>query len=235
MTRRSQKKAAAAAVTTRPSAVPGWLLGLLLVAAALAAYLRVWHSGFIWDDDAHLVRPELATLHGLWRIWSEPGATQQYYPVLYSAFWLELHLWGYSAAGYHGLNVVLHGAAAWLLFLALRRLSVPGALLAAFAFALHPVCVESVAWISEQKNTLSAVFYLAAALAYLRFDKGRRPAWYAAGTFLFCLALLSKTVTATLPAALLVVAWWKRGRLSWRGDVAPLSPPGSPSGPRRVP
>jgi protein O-mannosyl-transferase len=226
MSRRLQSKAAGAGAPSpsRPWAAPSWLLGLLLVAAALAAYLRVWHAGFIWDDDAHLIRPELAALHGLWRIWSEPGATQQYYPVLYSAFWLELHLWGYSAAGYHGLNVVLHGAAAWLLFLALRRLSVPGAFLAAAAFALHPVCVESVAWVSEQKNTLSAVFYLAAALAYLRFDAGRRPAWYAAGTLLFCLALLSKTVTATLPAALLVVLWWKRGRLSWKGDAAPLAP-----------
>jgi Flp pilus assembly protein TadD len=200
------------------------LPGLFLMAAALVAYLGVWHAGFIWDDDAHLVRPELATLHGLWRIWSEPGATQQYYPFLYSAFWLELRLWGYAAAGYHGLNVALHGAAAWLLWVALRRLSVPGAFLAACAFALHPACVESVAWVSEQKNTLSAVFYLAAALAYLRFDAGRSPAWYAAGTLLFCLALLSKTVTATLPAALLVVLWWKRGRLSWKGDAAPLAP-----------
>jgi tetratricopeptide (TPR) repeat protein len=225
MSRRPERTAAAATASpTRPWAAPGWLLGLLLAGAALVAYQRVLHAGFIWDDDAHLTRPDLATLHGLWRIWSEPGATQQYYPVLYSAFWLELHLWGYSAAGYHALNVVLHGAAAWLLFLALRRLSVPGAFLAAAAFALHPVCAESVAWVSEQKNTLSAVFYLAAALAYLRFDAGRSPSWYAAGTVLFCLALLSKTVTATLPAALLVVLWWKRGRLSWKGDAAPLAP-----------
>ncbi len=229
MSQRSQTKARAAARApaaspTRRRELPAWLPALLLMAAALAAYLRVWHAGYIWDDDAHLTRPDLATLHGLWRIWSEPGATQQYYPVLYSAFWLELRLWGYAAAGYHGINVVLHGLAAWLLLLALRRLSVPGALLAALAFALHPVCVESVAWVSEQKNTLSAVFYLAAALAYLRFDSGRRAGWYAAATLLFCLALLSKTVTATLPAALLVVLWWKRGRLSWRGDAAPLAP-----------
>jgi protein O-mannosyl-transferase len=226
MSRRSHRNPAVAAAPSpgRPWTAPVWLPGLLLMAATLAAYLRVWHAGFIWDDDAHLIRPELATLHGLWRIWSEPGATQQYYPVLYSAFWLELRLWGYAAAGYHGLNVVLHGAAAWLLWTALRRLSVPGAFLASCAFALHPVCVESVAWVSEQKNTLSAVFYLAAALAYLRFDATRRPAWYAAGTLLFCLALLSKTVTATLPAALLVVLWWKRGRLSWKDDAAPLAP-----------
>ena len=106
----------------------------------------------------------------------------------------------------------------------LRRLAVPGAWLAALLFALHPVCVESVAWIAEQKNTLSAVLYFCAALAYLRFDADRRGRGYALATGLFLLALLTKTVTATLPAALLVVFWWKRGRLSWRRDVAPLAP-----------
>ena len=203
---------------------PDWLVGLLLMAATLLVYEHVWHAGFVWDDDAHVIRPELRPLRGLWRLWFEPGATQQYYPVLYSAFWLELRMWGYSAPGYHLANLVLHGTAAWLLYRALRRLSVPGAFLAAFAFALHPVCVESVAWISEQKNTLSAAFYLAAALAYLNFDGRRRLSWYALGTLLFGLALLSKTVTATLPAALLVVIWWKRGRISWKGDAAPLAP-----------
>jgi tetratricopeptide (TPR) repeat protein len=225
MSQRSRTKARRVeAAPAHPWLAPGWLPGLLLLAATLLVYQRVWHAGFVWDDDAHVIRPELQPLRGLWRIWFEPGATQQYYPVLYSAFWLELRLWGYSAPGYHLANLVLHGTAAWLLYLALRRLCVPGALLGACAFALHPVCVESVAWISEQKNTLSAVFYLAAALAYLRFDAGRRPAWYALGMLLFGLALLSKTVTATLPAALLVVIWWKRGRVSWRGDVLPLAP-----------
>ena len=204
---------------------PGdWLAFLLLAAAAFIAYQRVWHAGFVWDDDAHVIRPELRSLHGLGRIWAEPGATQQYYPVLSTAFWLESHMWGYSALGYHLANVMLHAAVACLLYRALRRLSVPGAFLAACAFALHPVCVESVAWVSEQKNTLSAVFYLAAGLAYLRFEGERRRRWYALGLLLFVLALLSKTVTATLPAALLVVAWWRRGRLSWKGDAMPLAP-----------
>jgi tetratricopeptide (TPR) repeat protein len=163
-------------------------------------------------------------LHSLWRIWSEPGATQQYYPVLYSAFWAEHRLWGDSAACYHLANVLLHVAAACLLLRFLHRLAVPGALLGAALFAVHPVCVESVAWISEQKNTLSAVFCFLAALAYLAFDRGRRTRDYAGGLALFALALLSKSVAATLPAALLVVFWWKRGRLSWRGDVLPLAP-----------
>ena len=106
----------------------------------------------------------------------------------------------------------------------LRRLAIPGAYLAAAIFALHPVHVESVAWITEQKNTLSAVFYLAAMLVYLRFDQTRKTPWYCWALGLFVLGLLSKTVTATLPAALLVIFWWQRGRLSWRRDVLPLVP-----------
>jgi tetratricopeptide (TPR) repeat protein len=205
-------------------------LGYSLVGAgavALAVFGAYWpalHGGFVWDDDGHVTRPELRTLHGLWRIWLEPGATQQYYPVLHSAFWLEHRLWGDSPAGYHVANVLLHLAACLLLYRVLRRLAVPGAFLGAAAFALHPVCVESVAWISEQKNTLSTVFYLGAALAYLRFDERRRPASYAAATCLFILAILSKSVTASLPAAILVVVWWKRGRISVKADVLPLVP-----------
>ena len=206
--------------------MPGgdWLLGLLLLGATLAAYLPVWHAGLIWDDDGHVTRAGLRPLGGLWRIWFEPGATQQYYPLLHTAFWAEHRLWGDAALGYHLANVALHASAAWLLYLVLRRLSLPGALLAAWAFALHPVCVESVAWVSEQKNTLSAVFYLAAALAYLGFDGTRRPAPYALSLILFAAALATKTVTATLPAALLVVLWWRRGPLSWKNDALPLAP-----------
>jgi protein O-mannosyl-transferase len=192
--------------------------------AAIAAYWPALRGGFVWDDDAHVTRPDLRSLHGLWRIWSEPGATQQYYPVLHSLFWAEHRLWGGAALDYHLANLVLHLAACLLLFLVLRRLAVPGAALAAAVFALHPVCVESVAWISEQKNTLSTAFYLGAALAFLRFDEKRRPAAYAAATCLFVFALLSKSVTASLPAALLVVFWWRRGRISWKRDVLPLVP-----------
>ncbi len=223
-TPRAPAPGAAGPPPARPWRGRDWLIAVLLAAATAVAYIGVRNAGFIWDDDSHVIRPELGSLHGLLRIWFEPGATQQYYPVLYSAFWVELHLFGYTALGYHLANVALHAAAACLLYCVLRRLSVPGALLGAAAFALHPVCAESVAWISEQKNTLSAVFYLAAALAYLGFDEGRRARWYAPATALFALALLGKSVTATLPAALLVVLWWRRGSLSWRSDVAPLVP-----------
>lgn len=196
----------------------------LIFFAVLLAYWPALGGGFIWDDAGHVTRPDLQSLSGLGRIWFELGATQQYYPLLHSAFWVEHRLWGDSPLGYHLLNVLLHATAACLFGVVLRRLAVPGAWFAALLFALHPVCVESVAWIAEQKNTLSTVLYLCAALAYLRFDAERRRSAYALATALFVAALFTKTVTATLPAALLVVFWWQRGRLSWRGDVLSLLP-----------
>jgi tetratricopeptide (TPR) repeat protein len=190
----------------------------------LLAYFPALKGGFLWDDDAHVTGPALRPLVGLWRIWFEAGATQQYYPLLHSAFWIEHRMWGDSVLGYHLANAALHAAAAWLVVLVLRRLCFPCPLLAGLIFALHPVCVESVAWISEQKNTLSAVLYLGSALLYLRFDGERRRVLYSWAFGLYVLALLTKSVTATLPAALLVVLWWQRGGLGWRRDVRPLVP-----------
>ena len=200
-----------------------WLLALVLLLTCIA-YLPAMRGGFIWDDDAHVTRPELRSAHGLYRIWFDVGATQQYYPLLHSAFWLEQKLWGDDPLGYHLVNVLLHCGVVCLVYVVLRRLEMPGALLAAAIFAVHPVEVESVAWITEQKNTLSAVFYLGAMLAYLRFDEARKASSYWLAIALFALGLATKTVTATLPAALLVIFWWQRGKLSWRSDVRPLVP-----------
>jgi tetratricopeptide (TPR) repeat protein len=206
----------------------------LVVCATLLAYLPALRGGFIWNDSDYVTAPALRSLAGLLRIWTRVGATQQYYPLLHSAFWVQHRLWGDSPLGYHLATVLLHAASAVLFALVLRRLLSGGpeegqplggaAWLAALVFALHPVHVESVAWISEQKNTASLAFYLAAALAYLRFDEDRRPGSYAAALGLFACSLLCKTVTATLPAALLVVFWWRRGGLRWRRDVVPLIP-----------
>lgn len=196
----------------------------LVLVATLAAYLPSLTGGFLWDDPGHVTNPTLQPWSGLLRIWFEPGATQQYYPLLHSAFWLEHRLWGDATLGYRLVNVLWHATSACLLVAILRRLALPGALFAGLIFALHPVAVESVAWISEQKNTLSTVCYLAAMLAWLRFEEDRRPSRYALASLWFLAALLAKTVTATLPGALLVIAWWRRGRLSWRDDVLPLLP-----------
>lgn len=196
----------------------------LIFCAALAAYWPALRGGVLWDDGSHITAPALRSLHGLWRIWFDLGATQQYYPLLHSAFWVEHRLWGDAVLGYHLTNVLLHALAACLVVPIVRKLALPGAWLAGLIFALHPVCVETVAWISEEKSTLSAVFYLAAALVYLQYDESHNRKHYFWALALFILALLSKTVTATLPAALLVVFWWKRGSPGLRRHIRPLGP-----------
>jgi len=196
----------------------------VIFATAVLIYIPCLKGGVLWNDPDYLTTPALSSLHGLWRIWFEVGATQQYYPLLHSAFWVEHRLWGDSMLGYHLINVLLHAGVASLFGLVLRRLATPGAFFAALIFAAHPVFAESVAWITEQKNTLSGVFFLASALAYLHFDQKRTPGLYAGALFLFACAVLSKTVTAPLPAALLVILWWQRGRLCWKKDVLPLVP-----------
>lgn len=201
-----------------------WLFGLLLLAATLTIYQSAWKGGFIWDDDQHLTRPEMRSLAGLRDIWTRPGTTPQYYPVVHSVFWAEYALWGDSPLGYHLVSLLLHVICGLLLWKILRRLEVKGAWLAAAIFVLHPVQVESAAWLTEIKNTLSGAFYLGAALVYLRFDSERKRTSYAIALGLFLLGLMSKSVIATLPAALLVVFWWKRGTLSWKRDVVPLIP-----------
>jgi len=206
--------------------------GVLIVLVVLLAYLPVLRCGFIWDDDAYVTEnPTLHDLGGLQRIWFEVGAVPQYYPLVHTTFWLEYHLWGLHPLGYHLVNVLLHATAAILLWQVLLRLRIRGAWLAAVIFALHPVCVESVAWITERKNVLSAVFYFAAAMAYLRFAgleeavTSNRRRWYCywGALVLFMAAMLSKTVTCSLPAALLLVCWWKKDRVQ-RGEILPLLP-----------
>ncbi|MGA2177098.1 MAG: tetratricopeptide repeat protein [Verrucomicrobiota bacterium] len=207
-----------------PDSPPLAIVMALLLIATVVAYQPAWNGKPIWDDAAHLTYPELRSLTGLVRIWTEPGVTQQYYPVAFSVFWVEHKLWGDATLGYHLVNILLHVTAALLLLKILQTLQVPAAGLAAAIFALHPVEVETVAWISELKNTLSAVCYFGSALAWLRFDRTRNKAAYAVALVLFVLGLMAKTVIASLPAALLVVFWWRRGKLSWKQDVLPLTP-----------
>ncbi len=226
-----------------PSRQPkSWVMVLLVFGLVLLCYWPALQGAILWDDPAHITRAELRSWAGLLRIWTDVHATQQFYPVLFSAFWIEHQLWGDTTLGYHLVNVILHATSCCLLALILRRLwSTPTASVeskispariippgtewfAALLFAVHPICVESVAWITEQKNTLSLMFYLLAGLAYLEFAAHRRRLVYGLATGLFLLALGSKTATVTLPAALLVVLWWKNGKLSWRRDINPLIP-----------
>jgi len=201
-----------------------WLFALVLLVATLLVYQPAWNGKPIWDDEIHITTPELRSSHGLARIWTDPAAAPQYYPFLGTIFWLEHKLWSDQTVPYHLLNILLHAVAALLLLKTLQQLEVKGAWLASALFALHPVQVESVAWICELKNTLSAVLGFASVTAYLNYDRQRTPRWYWVAISLFVLALMTKTVTAMLAPAVLIILWWKRGRLAWDRDVKPLVP-----------
>ncbi|HTY89360.1 MAG TPA: tetratricopeptide repeat protein [Candidatus Acidoferrum sp.] len=202
-------------------------LALLLIMMVLAVYWPALRGDFVWDDDAHIsANQTLRSLKGLGEIWFQPGATCQYYPLSFTVFWLDYHWWGLEPLGYHLQNVLLHGLAAVLLWQLLRRLDVPGAWLAGAIFAIHPVNVMSVAWMTELKNTLAAVLVLGAAWSYLRFAglgvyAARSPAgsdwrWGWLSLALFQLALLAKTAVSFLPVTLLLLLWWKGNLRRWR-------------------
>lgn len=201
-----------------------WLFGLILIVVTTLVYEPAWNGKPIWDDEIHITAPALRSMHGLARIWTEPSAAPQYYPVLHTVFWLEYKLWGGWPLPYHLLTILLHAVLALLVFQILRKLEVPGAWLAAFVFALHPVHVESVAWLSEIKNTLSGALAAAAMLAYLRYEEDRQPSAYLLALVIFVIGLMAKTAIVALPVVLLVVLWWKRGKFSWLRDVKPLTP-----------
>jgi protein O-mannosyl-transferase len=212
-----------------------WLLGLVLIAATVVAYLPALHGGFLFDDSMYISDNQtLRPWKGFWEIWFKPGATCQYYPLTFTGFWVGYHLWGLNPLGYHLVNVLLHGVVAMLLWQVLARLKVRGAWLAGAIFALHPVNVMSVAWMTELKNTLSGSLALGAAWAYVRFARlgvyateqgggavkgtvsGSDWGYYVLALALFQLALLAKTAVSFLPVTLLLAVWWQRERLCWR-------------------
>jgi tetratricopeptide (TPR) repeat protein len=199
----------------------------LIAAAAMLCYARSLWCGWIWDDDFYVWNnPALKTPGGIFDIWFRPLSIPQYYPLVHTTYWLEYRLWGDWPAGYHAVNVFLHAGNAVLLWLVLRRLAVPAAWLGALLFAVHPLGVESVAWVTERKNTLSLALALASLLAWLSFrDAGQhadRRRWYWLSLGLFAAALLSKTVTVSLIGVMLVITWWKTGRLTRRDALLAL-------------
>jgi len=192
------------------------------------AYQPVWHAGFIWDDNAYVTaNPLLTVQNGLWRIWFSFDSPSQYFPLVYTAFRLERALWGLNPAGYHWVNILLHVANALLLWRLLARMGVTGAWLAAAIFALHPVQVETVAWITELKNVLMLFFFLLTLMAWVEFlDEKTKRGWnfYALALIFYALALCAKTTACTLPAALLLILWLKEKPITrWRlVEIAPF-------------
>jgi len=197
-----------------------WLtLVKLLVGLTFIAYLPALRGGFVFDDGPLIIMNRLVRAHdGLYRFWFTTEASD-YYPLTGSFWWLQWRVFGYHAIGYHAVNILLHTANAILVWVILLRLKIPGAWLAGLVFALHPVNAATVAWISEQKNTLSMLFSAVAILLYLRFYEDGRWRWYGFSLAAFLLALFSKTAVVMLPVVLLGCVWWVRGRLRWKDLV----------------
>jgi len=182
----------------------------IIVGAVLLVYLPALRAGFVWDDEQLITsNPLLRTFSGLIEIWSG-GRTADYFPITNTAFWIEHHLFGDNPLGYHALNILLQAADAVLVWLVLRRLQIPGAWFAGLIFGIHPVHVESVAWISELKNVLAMFFTLLSILCFVEIDeKPRRRTWYILSLIFFALALLSKTQVVFMPTVLVLCLWWR--------------------------
>ena len=208
---------------SRRGALAALALGLLAGVCYLPAML--W-GGLNWDDHIWSQSRAVREWSGLSTIWSWPTRIEgevHYWPLTYTTFWLEHKIWGLAPAGYHVVNVLLHLLNSLLVWRLLLRLAVPGAWVAAAVFAVHPLHVESVAWIIERKDVLSGLFYLTAVLVWLRFLEQPRPWRYGLALLLFAAGLLSKSIVVTLPVALLILQWWKNGRITLR-DLRRLAP-----------
>src|SRR5438874_9953247 len=196
------------------------LPAVAVCALTVIVYRPAWNGQFVWDDDRYVANNHLLTApDGLRRIWFSLDAPSQYFPLAYTVLRIERALWDLNPAGYHWVNIVLHLGTALLVWCVLARLKVPGAWLAATIFALHPVQVESVAWISELKNVLMGFFFLLTLLTWIAYadakDKHRR-ILYAAALVFYLLALCAKSTACTLPAALLLVLWLKKKSIDRR-------------------
>ena len=202
--------------------MPKKMMPLLISVVTVLCYFPAIKNGYIWDDDLYVTKNlTLLDLQGLKRIWSELDATPQYYPVTFTTFWLEYQIWELQPVGYHVVNILIHILNAILIGRIFERISIPGAWLAALIFAIHPVHVESVAWITERKNVLSTLFYLLSLSTYLRFsgiilnetqtpkDSSPQVRLYVTSLLFLLCALGSKTVTCTFPATILLIVWWK--------------------------
>ena len=200
------------------------LIGLCVLVCV--SYYPSLGAGFVWDDFVFTEAPVIHAASGIWNIWFSPADIRQeahYWPIVYTTFWLEHKLWGLDPLGYHAVNLVLHLVNSLLVWRLMGRLAVPGAWLIAAVFAVHPVHVESVAWIIERKDLLSGLFYLTAFLTWTRFAETPTVKRYGLALALFVAGMLSKTIVVTLPAALLVWHWWRQGNVKVV-DVVRLAP-----------
>jgi tetratricopeptide (TPR) repeat protein len=206
-----------------------WFQALTLILFVILAYQPMWRAGFMWDDNLIVTsNPCVVGPIGLKEIWTTSAA--RFYPLVLSTFWLEHALWGLRPVPFHLVNILMHATSAVALWRVLRSLDFKGSWLGAAFWALHPVQVETVAWISEMKNTESCLFYLLTILFYIKGLKAGPASQAAAGRWNFALSLLfaaaamaSKSSTLLMPVVLGLCTWWVKGRWRWR-DMARIVP-----------
>lgn len=210
-----------AADRSQAAPLPTWLQAVLIPLVVLLIYIPAMRAEFVWDDDLHLHRNIVFAENGLYRAWFTTDYVN-YWPITSTSFWLEARLWDFEPTGFHVDNVLVHALSSLLIWRVLLRLKVPAAWLAAMVFAIHPVNVESVAWVTQRKNVLCLLFYSASLLCFLRFDAGRAVRWYWLAFAAFAASMLSKSAGATLPIVLLLFAWWQRGTITRRDVIRSL-------------
>lgn len=208
--------------TFASSTTAAWFAAGLLIVAVFFVYRPCWHGDWLWDDGVLVLYNPLLKPGQLAKIWV-PGSYLNFWPISYAAYWLEIRLFAYNPLGFHLVNIGLHAVAAILLWRMLVRLRLPGALLAAAIFALHPVNVETVAWISQLRGILSLDFALASLLLFLSYEQKLGRWRLALSLAAFVLSALSKGDVLTLPILLLALAWWQRGRIT-RQDLRRAAP-----------
>jgi Flp pilus assembly protein TadD len=201
----------------------------VIVLAGLWIYSPSYHGDWLWDDDqAITVNQMIQSPSGIFKIWTNPDGAD-YFPLTTSATWLQWQCFGPNATGYHAVTIAMHILTALLVWRLFQEMKLPGAWLGGLLFAIHPICVESVAWVSELKNTLSTPLFLLSAIHYLRFDSQADSASpravrnYGLSALFFLLAMLSKTAMVGMPIVILLHAWWKRGTVT-RRDLVVAAP-----------
>jgi Flp pilus assembly protein TadD len=216
------------------------LRAAVIVLAGLWVYSPAYHGDWLWDDDQlltqnltvqHRVSPDPSvppnSLQSLAKLWFNPDGAD-YFPLSYTALWAQWPFFGLRSTGYHVTTILLHIAGSLLLWALLAKMRIPGAWLSGLVFAIHPVCVESVAWVSETKNTLSLPLFLISAICWVsqddETDTAKRQRLYGISIVFFLLAMFAKTSIVAFPVVTLLYAWWKRGTVTMRDLIvaAPL-------------
>lgn len=195
-----------------------------IIASALWIFWPTVHGDWIADDSLYITDNKLLDdPQRLWKAWFQIGSFVEYYPIHETVQWLQWQLLGKNPFGYHLTNIVLHIVSAMLIWRLLSKLGCRFAWLGGMIFVVHPMMVESVAWISEFKNTLSLPPFLVALCFWVDYEEHKKNQDYVRAFLWFLVSMLCKITVSPFPVFILLYAWWKRQRIGW-GDLKASAP-----------